>query len=155
MDEGFADFAMCYFFEVKGDQDQRLRRDSEQAGFELEPEIQMTEAEKAESTYHFMLDAYSGTEQMNPDLPQETMLKIVAKALGGEPLTIVYSVPASPEAKAQQEQMTAAMDSFLAASGIKADVLFERRAIKKALKTQLKNYSKERTRYEPIYPATR
>ncbi|MGG4394549.1 M1 family metallopeptidase [Paenibacillus thiaminolyticus] len=106
-------------------------------GFELKPEFQMTEAETAEFSRRTMLDMYSGIEEMNPDLPQETMFKIVAKALRGEPLTIVYSNSSSPKANAQQEQMIESLTAFLSTNGINANLLSERQAIKKAMKTSL------------------
>lgn len=106
-------------------------------GFELKPEFQMTEAETAEFSRRTMLDMYSGIEEMNPDLPQETMFKLMAKALRGEPLTIVYSNSSSPKANAQQEQMIESLTAFLSTNGINANILSERQAIKKAMKTSL------------------
>ncbi|WP_019421799.1 M1 family metallopeptidase [Paenibacillus sp. OSY-SE] len=105
--------------------------------FELKPEYGMTEAEQAEFMRLGMVEMYDGVEQGYPDLSKETMFKIMSKALHGEPLTIVYSNPVSKAAKEQQEMIFSGIQNMLSMTGMKADIMSERQAIKKNMETTL------------------
>lgn len=105
--------------------------------FELKPEYRMTEAERAEFMRLTFLDMYEGVEKGFPDLPKETMFKLMTKALRGEPLTVVYSDPASKAAQEQQEMLFGGINNMLGMLGIKADILSEKQAVKKSMETAL------------------
>lgn len=65
----------------------------------LKPEFRLTEAEKANFNRTTMTQLYDGILGQHPDLPQESMVRIMSKTLYGEPLAIVLSDAVSPESR--------------------------------------------------------
>lgn len=116
---------------------QRMDDNLNKPNYELKPEFRLTEAEKANYTRTTMTQMYDGILGQHPDLPQQSMVRIMAKTLHGEPLAIVLSDSVSPEAAAQQEMVKDSLVNMLDMWGMKATVLTERQAVKKNMETTL------------------
>lgn len=116
---------------------QRMDDNLNKPNYELKPEFRLTEAEKANFNRTTMTQLYDGILGQHPDLPQESMVRIMSKTLHGEPLAIVLSDAVSPEAAAQQEIVKDSLLNMLDMSGLKATVLTERQAVKKNMETTL------------------
>ncbi|WP_259392195.1 M1 family metallopeptidase [Paenibacillus thiaminolyticus] len=116
---------------------QRMDDNLNKPNFELKPEFRLTEAEKANFNRTTMTQLYDGILGQYPDLPQESMVRIMSKTLHGEPLAIVLSDAVSPEAAAQQEIVKDSLLNMLDMWGLKATVLTERQAVKKNMETTL------------------
>lgn len=122
--------------EAQSEIEQALR----QPNFELKPEYQLTDAERAEYMHEMMKSMYHGVLAQNPDLPFETISRIMDKTLQGEPLTVVLSESASKKAKAQQQAVLKSLQTTFDIFGIQQPtVLSERQVIKKKLKNELAN----------------
>jgi len=72
-----------------------------------------------------------------PNLPMETMSRIIDKALQGEPLTIVLSDQAVGRAKEQQQTILEQLEGTLGNAGIPYEVISDRQTLKKKLKKEL------------------
>lgn len=107
--------------------------------FALKPEYQLSETEKATYLREQFKDAYHLTLSQIPNLPAETMSRIVDKALQGEPLTIVVSDQASGIAKKQQQTILEQLEGFLEVLGIPHEVISDRQTLKNKLKKELPN----------------
>ncbi|GAC42725.1 M1 family metallopeptidase [Paenibacillus popilliae] len=116
---------------------QRMDENLNKPNYELKAEFRMTEAEKANFGRTTMTQIYDAILGQHPDLPQQSMLRIMDKTLQGEPLAIVLSDSVSPEAAAQQEIVKDSLLNMLDSWGLKATVLTERQAIKKNMETTL------------------
>lgn len=107
--------------------------------FALKPEYQLSETEKATYLREQFKDAYHLTLSQIPNLPAETMSRIVDKALQGEPLTIVVSDQASGIAKKRQQTILEQLEGFLEVLGIPHEVISDRQTLKNKLKKELPN----------------
>ncbi|MDK8181082.1 M1 family metallopeptidase [Paenibacillus sp. UMB4589-SE434] len=105
--------------------------------FELKPEYQMSEAEKQAFMKSSIKQMYDGVDESNPQLPKETMYKLMSKTLRDEPLTIIVGDPASKKAKAQQDMLATQLQSMFQSFGMKANIINNRQTIKKQLETTL------------------
>lgn len=122
--------------ETQKEMEQALR----QPNFELKSEYKLTAAEEAAYNHEMMKSTYHGVLAQNPDIPFETMSRIMDKSLQGEPLTLVLSETVSKKTKAQQQAILASLQSMFGMFGIEQPtVLSERQAIKKRLKNELAN----------------
>ena len=83
----------------------------------------MSEAEKQAFMKSSIKQMYDGVDESNPQLPKETMYKLMSKTLRDEPLTIVSGDPASKEAKAQQDMLATQLQSMFQSFGMKANVI--------------------------------
>ncbi|WP_018757116.1 M1 family metallopeptidase [Paenibacillus terrigena] len=118
---------------VRYDMEKALR----QPNFVLKPEYQMTEDEQTAYMHEQFKSIYDGIFTQYPILPEETMSRIIHKALLGEPLTIVLSDPLSSTAKTQQEQLVERLKMTFTIMGIHADVMTDRPTIKAKLEKEL------------------
>lgn len=107
--------------------------------FVLKPEYRLTEAEEQAYWHEQFKEMYRSSMTLVPDLPAETMSRIVDKALQGEPLTIVLGDRATGKAKAQQRAILEQLQGALGTMGIEADVVTERKALKNKLEKELAN----------------
>lgn len=105
--------------------------------FALKPEYRLSEAEEIEYWHEQFKNVYQSFMTQVPDLPAETMSRIMDKALQGEPLTIVLGDQAAGTAKTQQQAMLEQLQGTLGIMGISADVITERQAIKNKLEKEL------------------
>lgn len=116
---------------------QRMDDNLNKPNYELKPEFRLTEAEKANYTRTTMTQMYDGILEQHPDLPPQSMLRIMSKTLHGEPLVIVLSDGVSEEAAAHQAIVKDSLLHMLNMWGMKATVLTERQAVKKNMETAL------------------
>ncbi|MFD0710949.1 M1 family metallopeptidase [Paenibacillus sp. GCM10027626] len=105
--------------------------------FALEPEYQMTAEERIAYFREQLKTIYHTSFAQIADLLQETMSRVIDKALQGEPLTIVTSEPASSAEKHQQKQLLQQLQDSLLFLGLQPKVISERQAIKKQLTKEL------------------
>ncbi|WFB61293.1 M1 family metallopeptidase [Paenibacillus sp. BR1-192] len=108
-----------------------------QPGFVLKPEYQLTEEEKTAYMHDQFQLLYQSALTQIPDLPYETMSRIMDKALQGEPLSIVLSDQASRRTRKQQEAMVNQLSMLLDISGVKYEVIRDRQVLKKKMKKEL------------------
>lgn len=108
-----------------------------QPGFVLKPEYQLTEEEKTAYMHDQFQLLYQSALTQIPDLPYETMSRIMDKALQGEPLSIVLSDQVSRRTRKQQEAMVSQLAAFLDLSGVKYDIIRDRKLLKEKLKKEL------------------
>ncbi|MDR9856854.1 M1 family metallopeptidase [Paenibacillus sp. VCA1] len=105
--------------------------------FVLKPEYQLSEAETAAYWHEQFKNMYRSSLTQVPDLPAETMSRIMDKALQGEPLTIVLSDQAGSPAKKQQQTILAQLEGTLGIMGIPYEVISDRQTLKKKLENEL------------------
>lgn len=105
--------------------------------FALKPEYRLSETEKAAYLREQFKDAYHSSLSQIPNLPVETMSRLVNKALHGEPLTIVLSEQADGIAKKQQQTILEQLEGFLGVIGIPYEVISDRHTLKKKLEKEL------------------
>lgn len=105
--------------------------------FALKPEYRLSETEKAAYWREQFKTAYQSSLSQIPNLPAETMSRIMDKALQGEPLTIVVSDQAGSQAKKQQQAILAQLEGTLGIMGIPYEVVSDRQTLKKKLNTGL------------------
>jgi len=110
-----------------------------QPNFDLKPEYQLSEDEQSKYWNEQFKSIYAGIFTQYPILPEETMSRIIHKALQGEPLTIVLSDLLSSKAKTQQEQLVKQLKMTFSFMGIHADVITDRPTIKAKLEKELAN----------------
>lgn len=108
-----------------------------QPGFVLKPEYQLSDVEKTAYMHDQFQLVYQSALSQIPDLPYETMSRIMEKALQGEPLSIVLSDQVSSQTRKQQEAMVNQLTGFLDISGVKYDVIRDRQVLKKKMKKEL------------------
>ncbi|WP_235439977.1 M1 family aminopeptidase [Paenibacillus sp. DMB20] len=102
--------------------------------FVLNPEYRLSEEEKTAYFREQFKELYHSSLAQIPDLPFETMSRIMDKALQGEPLAIVVSDPVSKEADKQQKIIVEQLADILQFSGIKPEIITERQMLKKKMK---------------------
>jgi len=105
--------------------------------FVLKPEYQLSEAEVATYWHEQFKNMYYSSLAQVPNLPEETMSRIMDKALQGEPLTIVLSDQAGTIAKKQQQTILTQLEGTFRIMGIPYEVVSDRQTLKKKLKKDL------------------
>ncbi|MFC9708808.1 M1 family metallopeptidase [Paenibacillus sp. NPDC056933] len=108
-----------------------------QPNFVLKPEYQLSKEEKKAYLHEQFQTLYESSLTQLPNLPFETMSRVMNKAFQGEPLAIVLSDQVSKSANKQQEAMVAQLTSLLDLSGVKYDVIQDRQVLKKKMKKEL------------------
>lgn len=87
--------------------------------------------EQFKSIYHSVFVQF-------PEVPSETMSRIIDKTLQGEPLTIILSDRlTSDKATKQQDQLLNQFQGFFQIAGIKPTIITERQVLKNKLKKEL------------------
>jgi len=105
--------------------------------FALKPEYRLSEAEEAAYWREQFKTSYRSSLSQIPNLPAETMSRIMDKALQGEPLTIVMSDQAGSKAKKQQQTILTQLEGTLGIMGIPYEVISDRQTLKKKLEKEL------------------
>ncbi|MGC5772245.1 M1 family metallopeptidase [Paenibacillus pabuli] len=105
--------------------------------FVLKPEYQLSNEEKTAYLHDQFHSLYESTLTQVPNLPFETMSRVMLKALQGEPLAIVISDQVSKSANKQQELMVNQLTTLFDLSGVKYDVIRDRQILKKKMKKEL------------------
>ncbi|MEK4356643.1 M1 family metallopeptidase [Paenibacillus sp. FSL M7-1455] len=105
--------------------------------FALKPEYRLSEAEEAAYWREQFKTSYRSSLSQIPNLPAETMSRIMDKALQGEPLTIVVSDQAGSQAKKQQQTILTQLEGTLGIMGIPYEVVSDRQTLKKKLEKEL------------------
>nr|WP_154894211.1 M1 family metallopeptidase [Paenibacillus xylanexedens] len=105
--------------------------------FVLKPEYQLSEEEAAAYWHEQFKTTYHSSLTQVPNLPSETMSRIVDKALQGERLTIVLSDQAVGKAKEQQQTILSKLEGTLRIMGIPYEVISDRQTLKNKLKKEL------------------
>ena len=100
-------------------------------GFVLKPEYQPSEEEKTAYMHDQFQLLYQTSLNQIPDLPYETMSRIMEKALQGEPLSIVLSDQVSSPARKQEEAMVNQLTMLFDISGVKYDIIRDRQVLKR------------------------
>ncbi|MEC0125258.1 M1 family metallopeptidase [Paenibacillus pabuli] len=117
------------------------RSDMKQALYEpnfvLKPEYQLSNEEKTAYLHDQFQSLYESALTQVPNLPFETMSRVMHKALQGEPLAIVISDQVSKSANKQQELMVNQLTTLFDLSGVKYDVIRDRQILKKKMKKEL------------------
>jgi len=120
---------------------EEARKDMDKAlhdpAFVLKPEYGLSEEEEAAYWHEQFKHVYHTSLTQIPDLPVETMSRIIDKALQGEPLTIVLGNPAGSKAKKQQQTMLAQLKGTLGSMSIPYEVISERQMLKQQLEKKL------------------
>ncbi|WP_440110908.1 M1 family metallopeptidase [Paenibacillus sp. QZ-Y1] len=105
--------------------------------FVLKPEYQLSVEERTAYLHDIFQLQYQTTMNLIPDLPFEVMNRMMDKVLQGERLTIVLSDQVSEKAGKQQEVIVSQLTSFLNMSGVKYDVVRDRRELKQKMKKDI------------------
>lgn len=105
--------------------------------FVLKPEYQLSKEEKAAYLHDQFQLLYESALTQVPNLPFETMSRVMDKTLQGEPLAIVLSDQVSKSASKQQEAMVNQLTTLLDLSGVKYDVIRDRSVLKQKMKKEL------------------
>lgn len=105
--------------------------------FVLKSEFQLSEKEKTAYLHEQFKQLYHSSLTQVPNLPVETMSRIVDNALQGEPLTIVLSDQASALAKKQQQTLLAQFEVSWKNMGVPYEVISDRQTLKQKLKKEL------------------
>ncbi|WFR65333.1 M1 family metallopeptidase [Paenibacillus amylolyticus] len=105
-----------------------------QPDFVLKPEYQLTKEETAAYVHDILQVQYQAVMGMIPNLPYEVMSRLMDKVLQGEELTIVLSDQVSKLAAKQQEELVDQLTGFLDMSGIRYDVVRDRKELKQKMK---------------------
>jgi|GEM_PF-366852 len=110
-----------------------------QPDFVLKPEFQLSKEETAAYVHDILQAQYQAVMGMIPNLPYEVMNRLMDKVLQGEELTIVLSDQVSKHATKQQEDMVNQLTGFLDMSGIRYDIIRDRKELKQKLKKEIGN----------------
>ncbi|SEA54818.1 M1 family metallopeptidase [Paenibacillus sp. 276b] len=105
--------------------------------FMLKPEYQLSNEEKTAYLHDQFQSLYETALTQVPNLPFETMSRVMDKALQGEPLAIVLSDQVSKAANKQQEAMVNQLTTLLDLSGVKYDLIRDRQELKQKMKKEL------------------
>ncbi|WP_405156878.1 M1 family metallopeptidase [Paenibacillus sp. FSL K6-0108] len=105
--------------------------------FALKPEYQLSNEEKTAYLHDQFQLLYESALTQVPNLPFETMSRVMDKALQGEPLAILLSDHVSKTASKQQEAMVSQLTTLLDLSGVKYDVIRDRQELKQKMKKEL------------------
>ncbi|UPK46933.1 M1 family metallopeptidase [Paenibacillus pabuli] len=105
--------------------------------FALKPEYQLSNEEKKAYLHDQFQLLYESALTQVPNLPFETMSRVMDKALQGEPLAILLSDHVSKAASKQQEAMVSQLTILLDLSGVKYDVIRDRQELKQKMKKEL------------------
>ncbi|RAW12761.1 M1 family peptidase [Paenibacillus taichungensis] len=105
--------------------------------FALKSEYQLSNEEKTAYLHDQFQSLYESALTQVPNLPFETMSRVMEKALQGEPLAIVLSDQVSKAANNQQEAMINQLTTLLDLSGVKYDVIRDRKELKQKMKKEL------------------
>ncbi|WP_315796002.1 M1 family metallopeptidase [Paenibacillus sp. BIC5C1] len=105
--------------------------------FALKSEYQLSNEEKTAYLHYQFQSLYESALTQVPNLPFETMSRVMEKALQGEPLAIVLSDQVSKAANNQQEAMVNQLTTLLDLSGVKYDVIRDRKELKQKMKKEL------------------
>ncbi|WP_413407875.1 M1 family metallopeptidase [Paenibacillus amylolyticus] len=107
--------------------------------FVLKPEYQLSLEERTAYLHDVFQLQYQTVMKLIPDLPFEVMNRMMDKVLQGERLTIVLSDRVSKIADKQQEAIVSQLTSFLDMSGVKYDVVRDRKELKQKMKKEIGN----------------
>ncbi|MCP1185649.1 M1 family metallopeptidase [Paenibacillus sp. 1781tsa1] len=110
-----------------------------QPDFVLKPEFQLSQEETAAYVHDILQAQYQAVMGMIPDLPYEVMNRLMDKVLQGEELTIVLSDQASKLATKQQEDMVNQLTGFLDMTGMRYDIIRDRKELKQKMKKEIGN----------------
>ncbi|MET1168402.1 M1 family peptidase, partial [Bacillus velezensis] len=110
-----------------------------QPDFVLKPEYQLSPEETAAYVHDVLQVQYQTVMGMIPNLPYEVMNRLMDKALQGEELTIVLSDQVSKLATKQQEDMVNQLTGFLDMTGMKYDIIRDRKELKQKMKKEIGN----------------
>ncbi len=116
---------------------QEMDRALHDPNFTLKSEYRLSEAEEAAYWHEQFKSTYRSSLTQIPNLGEETMSRIVDKALQGEPLTIVMSDRADGTADKQEQSILEQLQSSLQLMGIQAKVITERQVLKKQMEKEL------------------
>ncbi|WP_413378812.1 M1 family metallopeptidase [Paenibacillus taichungensis] len=105
--------------------------------FALKPEYQLSNEEKTAYLHDQFQSLYGSALTQVPNLPFETMSRVMDKALQGEPLAIVLSDQVSKAANKQQEAMVNQLTTLLDLTGVKYDLIQDRQELKQKMKKEL------------------
>ncbi|MFE6074016.1 M1 family metallopeptidase [Paenibacillus sp. NPDC057886] len=105
--------------------------------FVLKPEYQLSNEEKTAYFHDQFQSLYESALTQVPNLPFESMSRVMNKALQGERLAIVLSDQMSKSANKQQEAMVNQLTTLLDLSGVKYDVIRDRQELKQKMKKEL------------------
>ncbi|MGV2882209.1 M1 family metallopeptidase [Paenibacillus taichungensis] len=105
--------------------------------FTLKPEYQLSNEEKTAYLHDQFQSLYESALTQVPNLPFETMSRVMDKALQGEPLAIVLSDQVSKAANKQQEAMVNQLTTLLDLTGVKYDLIQDRQELKQKMKKEL------------------
>ncbi|SDK20748.1 Peptidase family M1 [Paenibacillus sp. OK060] len=105
--------------------------------FALKPEYQLSNEEKTAYLHDQFQSLYESALTQVPNLPFETMSRVMDKALQGEPLAIVLSDQESKAANKQQEAMVNQLTTLLDLTGVKYDLIQDRQELKQKMKKEL------------------
>lgn len=105
--------------------------------FTLKAEYQLTQEEALAYWHEQFVNMYRSSLAQVPNLPEETMSRIVDKALHGEPLTIVLGDSTNSTTKKQQEKILAALQGTLDVMGLPYKVVNNRQTIKQQINNEL------------------
>jgi len=105
--------------------------------FTLKPEYQLSDEEKTAYLHDQFQSLYESALTQVPNLPFETMSRVMDKALQGERLAIVLSDQVSKAANKQQEAMVNQLTTLLDLTGVKYDLIQDRQELKQKMKKEL------------------
>ncbi|MEK4057580.1 M1 family metallopeptidase [Paenibacillus sp. FSL F4-0087] len=105
--------------------------------FTLKPEYQLSNEEKTAYLHDQFQSLYGSALTQVPNLPFETMSRVMDKALQGERLAIVLSDQVSKAANKQQEAMVNQLTTLLDLTGVKYDLIQDRQELKRKMKKEL------------------
>ncbi|WP_340013752.1 M1 family metallopeptidase [Paenibacillus sp. FSL K6-1318] len=110
-----------------------------QPNFVLKPEYQLSQEETAAYVHDILQVQYQTVMGMIPNLPYEVMNRLMDKVLQGEELTIVLSDQVSKLATKQQEDMVNQLTGFLDMTGMRYDIIRDRKELKQKMKKEIGN----------------
>ncbi|MBT2287106.1 M1 family metallopeptidase [Paenibacillus polymyxa] len=110
-----------------------------QPNFVLKPEYQLSQEETAAYVHDMLQQQYQAVMGMIPNLPYEVMNRLMDKVLQGEELTIVLSDQVSKLATKQQEDMVNQLTGFLDMTGMRYDIIRDRKELKQKMKKEIGN----------------
>ncbi|WP_244192881.1 M1 family metallopeptidase [Paenibacillus taichungensis] len=105
--------------------------------FALKPEYQLSNEERTAYLHDQFQSLYETALTQVPNVPFETMSRVMDKALQGEPLAIVVSDQVSKAANKQQEAMVNQLTTLLDLTGVKYDLIQDRQELKRKMKKEL------------------
>lgn len=108
-----------------------------QPNYELKQEYRMTEEEQQAYFNEIVKGSYRDLFNGMPNLPVETMSRLMFKAVQGEPLTIIVGDKATAAAKKQQDKLVESLTEQFGFFGVKPEVISERKVVKQKLGKEL------------------